>query len=71
MSLKVDIEKRLGDFFLKAKFEMEDETIAILGPSGSGKTQLLKCIAGVEKPDKGEIVLNGRILFDSDKKINI
>lgn len=35
-----------------------DEVVAIMGPSGSGKTSLLKCIAGILKPNSGEIVIN-------------
>jgi molybdate transport system ATP-binding protein len=42
-----------------------------LGVSGSGKSMTLKCIAGIETPDKGHIEVNGRILFDSAKKINL
>jgi molybdate transport system ATP-binding protein len=71
MTLYVDIEKRLGAFFLKTKFEIENEVLALLGASGCGKSMTLKCIAGIEKPDKGKIILNGRSLFDSEKKINL
>ncbi|MBP1755005.1 MAG: ABC-type spermidine/putrescine transport system, ATPase component, partial [Firmicutes bacterium] len=49
----------------------ENHRLGILGASGSGKSLTLKCIAGIEKPDSGQIVLNGRVLFDSEKKINI
>ena len=45
--------------------------MGILGASGCGKSMTLKCIAGIEKPDKGKIVLNGRILYDSEKKISL
>ena len=44
---------------------------ALLGASGCGKSMTLKCIAGIETPDEGKIVLNGRTLFDSEKKINL
>lgn len=71
MALSVDIEKRVGRFHLKSCFEAEEETLAILGASGCGKSMTLKCIAGIMTPDKGSIVLNGRVLFDSKKKINI
>ena len=71
MSLFVDIEKKIGSFYLKVKFETQDEVMALLGASGSGKSMTLKCIAGIEKPDKGKIVLNGVTLFDSEKKINL
>ena len=67
MALLVDIEKNLGDFHLKVAFEAADETLALLGASGCGKSLTLRCIAGIEKPDKGRIVLNGVTLFDSEK----
>ena len=71
MSLYVDIEKRLGVFRLQSKFEVADETLALLGASGCGKSVTLKCIAGIMTPDRGRIVLNGRVLFDSEKKIDL
>lgn len=71
MSIFIDIEKKLGSFSLKVKFKAADETLALLGASGCGKSMTLKCIAGIEKPDKGRIVVDGVTLFDSDKKINL
>lgn len=71
MALFVDIEKKLGNFQLKVKFEAENETLALLGASGCGKSMTLKCIAGIEKPDRGRIVLDGVTLFDSEQKINL
>ncbi len=71
MSLKVDITKRLGDFTLKVDFESDGEILALLGASGCGKSMTLKCIAGVEKPDSGHIELDGRVLFDSEQRINL
>ena len=71
MSIFVDIEKKLGSFSLKVKFEAGDETLALLGASGCGKSMTLKCIAGIEKPDKGRIVVDGITLYDSEKNINL
>ncbi len=71
MSLFVDIEKRLQDFRLKIRFETEGGVLGILGASGCGKSMTLKCIAGIERPDRGRILLNGRTLFDSEKKIDL
>ena len=71
MSLFVDIEKKMGSFELNVKFEVEKETLALLGASGCGKSMTLKCIAGIEKPDKGRIVLDNRVLFDSEQKIDL
>lgn len=67
----VDIEKKFGKFTLKTKFQFDNEIMGLLGASGSGKSLTLKCIAGIEKPDKGRIILNDRVLFDSEKKIDI
>ena len=71
MALEVDIEKRAGSFYLRAAFSCDRETLGILGASGSGKSMTLKCIAGIEKPDRGRITLDGRALFDSERKINL
>lgn len=71
MSLLVDIRKDYGDFLLDTRFETENGITGILGASGCGKSLTLKCIAGIENPDEGRIVLNGRVLFDSEKGINL
>mgnify|MGYP002624847247 CR=1 FL=1 len=71
MELIVDIRKRLRDFDLNVNFTVKNEIFALLGGSGCGKSMTLKCIAGIERPDAGRIVLNGRTLFDSDQKINL
>ena len=71
MSICVDIEKRLGSFQLRVKLEAENEILALLGASGCGKSMTLKCIAGIEKPDRGKIVVDGVTLFDSEKHINL
>ena len=71
MALEVDIEKRLGSFHLRTAFSCGREFMGILGASGCGKSMTLKCIAGIEKPDRGRIVLDSRVLFDSEKRINL
>lgn len=71
MSLLVDIKKKVKGFSLDINFQMDGEFLGLLGASGSGKSMTLKCIAGVETPDEGLIILNGRTLFDSKKKINL
>lgn len=71
MGLQVDIKKKIGKFSLDVSFTCDNSVTAVLGASGSGKSMTLKCIAGIETPDEGKIVLNGRVLFDSEKKTNI
>lgn len=71
MALQVQIEKNFSGFTLNVDFEMDGGCLGILGASGCGKSMTLKCIAGIEKPDKGRIVLNDRVLFDSEKRINL
>ena len=71
MSLIVDIHKDLGSFVLDAAFEAENGITSLLGASGCGKSLTLKCIAGIEKPTSGHIELDGRVLYDSEKGINL
>ena len=71
MSLTVDIIKRLQGFTLNVSFTAEAGVTALLGASGSGKSMTLRCIAGVERPDEGNIVLDGRVLYDSKAKIDL
>jgi len=71
MSIYLDIEKRLGDFCLKVSLEAGNEVVSLLGASGCGKSMTLKCIAGIEKPDRGRIVVNDTVLFDSEEHINL
>ena len=66
--LQVTIKKKLRNFLLDVDFCMDGGVFAILGASGCGKSMTLKCIAGIERPDEGRIVLNDRVLFDSKKK---
>ena len=71
MAITVDIEKNLKGFHLKTAFSSSTSATGILGASGSGKSMTLRCIAGIEKPDRGKIVINGRTVFDSAQKINL
>ena len=71
MAITVHIRKQLKDFELKVDFELESGCMGLLGASGCGKSMTLKCIAGIETPDSGRITLNGRVLFDSGRKINV
>lgn len=68
--LKVNIKKSLHHFKLNAYFEVENGITGIIGPSGSGKSITLQCIAGLQNPDSGEIVLDNRPLYHSQNRIN-
>jgi molybdate transport system ATP-binding protein len=69
--LRVDVEKRLGDFDLAVRFEAAGGATALFGPSGSGKTTLVNMIAGLVRPDRGSIVLDDEPLFDAAAGIDV
>jgi len=69
--LAVDIEKRLGDFVITARFETAARATALFGPSGSGKTTVVNMIAGLVIPDRGRIAFDDTVLFDSKAQINV
>lgn len=71
MSLSVHIKKQLGSFRLEADLEAGNEVLALLGASGCGKSVTLRAVAGILTPDEGRIVLDGRVLFDSERHINL
>ncbi len=71
MSLEVNIKKRFSSFTLDVAFEAGDETLGFLGASGCGKSLTMRCIAGIETPDEGRIVVNGQVFFDSARKVNL
>ena len=66
MTVLVDISHRLGDFAVDASFESAGRLTALFGPSGSGKTTLINLIAGLIRPDRGRIAVDGRRLVDTD-----
>jgi molybdate transport system ATP-binding protein len=69
--LTVDVEKRLGEFQIAAKFETSGGATALFGPSGAGKTSIVNMIAGLLKPDRGRIALDDTVLFDSSVRIDV
>ena len=72
MALTAKFAKRLGKFQLQVDLTAEsDAPLALLGTSGCGKSVTLKCIAGILRPDSGEIVLDGQILFNREKRIDL
>ena len=71
MALSVHIKKKLKDFELAVDFDMDEGIVGFLGSSGCGKSMTLKCIAGIETPDEGRIVLDDEVLFDKKSEINL
>lgn len=71
MSLQVNIKKAFPGFTLDVDIEAGAETLGFLGASGCGKSLTMRCIAGIETPDEGRIVVNDRVFFDSVAKINL
>jgi molybdate transport system ATP-binding protein len=71
MTLSVAIEHEQGGFKLDAAFECGDGVTALFGRSGAGKTTVINAIAGLLRPRKGRIALDGETLFDSERGINV
>jgi molybdate transport system ATP-binding protein len=71
VKLRIDIEKKLGDFSLKVNTEISGDRVGIFGSSGSGKSTLVHLVSGLIKPDAGEIQLDETCLFSSRKKIDL
>jgi len=69
--LDVDVEKRLGDFSLSARFRTGNGVTGVFGPSGAGKTTLVNMIAGLIAPDRGRIAIDETVLFDSAQRIDL
>ena len=66
MSLSVSIKKSFPAFTLDVDIEAGNETIGWLGESGCGKSLTMRCIAGIETPDEGKIVVNGKTFFERE-----
>jgi molybdate transport system ATP-binding protein len=69
--LSVTIEKRLGDFHLRPSFAVGRELIVLFGHSGSGKSLTLAAIAGLVRPDAGRIAIDGTVVFDAARGIDV
>lgn len=69
MSIDISITKKFKDFTLQTSFRSDASVTGILGVSGCGKSMTLRSIAGIERPDSGHIIINGKTLFDSQKRI--
>ena len=75
MNLFINIKKTMatqGRYFkLDVQLQADTRFLALFGPSGAGKSLTLNAIAGLLKPDSGMIAINGDVLFDSDRDVNL
>ncbi len=72
MALEVQILKKMAGFSLEIDLSCaEGELVALVGPSGAGKSSILRCIAGLERPDRGHISCHGETWYDSKARISI
>lgn len=69
--LSVDVEKQLGDFELAISFTSDGLVTGLFGNSGAGKTSIINMIAGLTKPDRGRISLDGDVLDDSASGLHV
>ena len=69
--LAVHVCKQLADFSLRVSFSVEENILVLFGPSGAGKSTILRCIAGLVKPDAGSIVCDGQVLYSAKEKIHL
>ncbi len=71
MAVCIDIKKELEEFSIELKIKSSSNRIGILGASGCGKSMTLKMLAGIEPPEKGRIQIGSKVMFDSEKRINV
>ena len=69
--LRVDVAKQLGEFSLEASFASEGRVTGLFGASGAGKTSLVNMIAGLLRPDRGTIAIDGETLDDTATRIHV
>src|SRR5437763_2086846 len=67
--LKVAVEHHFGSFVLDAAFESAGGLTALFGRSGAGKTSLINAIAGLLRPERGQIIVDGEVLTDTERGI--
>jgi molybdate transport system ATP-binding protein len=69
--LELALKRRQGDFSVDVNLRTGPGVTALYGRSGSGKTSVVNMVAGLARPDQGRIVVDGRVLFDSEARINL
>lgn len=68
MSLQVRVEKKVNGFFLDIEWEIQNELAVLFGFSGAGKSMTLQLIAGLAEPDRGVVILDDTVYFDSSSR---
>lgn len=71
MSFEIAVDKRLGDAEVALRLDAGAGLTVLFGPSGVGKTSVLNMVAGLLRPDRGRVVVAGRVLFDSEAGIDV
>ena len=71
MTVEVDIARALGAFGLEVRFRAERGVTALFGRSGAGKTSVVNAIAGLVRPTRGRIAVDGRALFDHALRVDV
>lgn len=71
MSFELDVALDLGGAQIRAQFTGTAGVTALFGPSGAGKSSILNMVAGLLRPDKGRIIVDGTLMFDSDAGIDM
>ncbi|MCE1226804.1 MAG: molybdenum ABC transporter ATP-binding protein [Geobacteraceae bacterium] len=71
MELQLQAAKQQGNFQLELELKVSGERIGVFGPSGSGKSTLVNLLAGLARPDRGSILLDGKTLFDGTAGVNV
>ena len=69
--LDADIHQRLRAFDLELILSVGDETLALVGPSGAGKSTFLRAVAGLERPQRGRVVLDGEAWLDTERGVDL
>ena len=70
-SLDVDLSHGLRDVRLELTLEVGSETVALVGPSGAGKSSVLRAVAGLLRPERGRIGVDGNAWLDTAAGVDV